>query len=582
MPRWNTAAVRSRTLERLRDERGIALIMALGILLVLTITLSTVIYATSASARHAEHSNASQKAYALAEAGLDNALAVLNTKYPSTTEYPGDPDYLVGGSFLPTRVTTYDEGTATWSGTLAQTTTSTWLWEWRISSIGTVANPTGPGAAAVTRTIRAVVPVVIPEYQPASASSPLNWIYALENATFSNSVTIASPVYTQNDLTLGPGQASISGAARRLAVGGVFTLLKTESFAGSTSNRLIEAHLHGGCKYKGDSNLTLRDPCWWDTDNVFAYPTDPSTNPPRYRDNTDPATLGLIDPKPALTCCAPVEPLTGGSIAPSPLPGEQSQMGFWYQNAVPGPRVPCDPVTPPEKLPLFSFDTGDNTINNTAYNSTAPGNPIDLTPSESYTCKVERGGVNMGELSWNAATKELKINKTVFIDGSATITSDAAKYNGKGTIYLSGTFLMDNHAQMCAAMSACVFEKGTGSTPAKAPDDWDPNTEDGDALIIVAAGDGLFGGAQAQVGGGNGIEIKTATFQGVLIANKNIVTLTTTNEQGPMISVYHDVEAGQTGELTFPPVDFAPSGGGGVVGPPPPAQLLAPQNIAAG
>src|SRR4029453_16334885 len=140
MPRRITAAVRSRTLARLRDERGIALVMAIGILFVLTVTLGTVIYATSASARHAEHSNASQKAYALAEAGLDNALAVLNTKYPSTTEYPGDPDYLVGGSFLPTRVTTYDEGTATWSGTLAQTTTSTWLWEWRISSIGTVAN----------------------------------------------------------------------------------------------------------------------------------------------------------------------------------------------------------------------------------------------------------------------------------------------------------------------------------------------------------------------------------------------------------------------------------------------------------
>jgi hypothetical protein len=545
--------------------------MALGILFVLTITLGTVIYVTSASARHAEHSNASQKAYALAEAGLDNALAVLNTKYPSTTEYPGDTP---PGTFLPTRTTTYDEGKTTWSGTLAQTTTSTWLWEWRITSIGSVANPTGPGAAAVTRTIRAVVPVVIPEYQPASASSPLNWIYALHNATFENSVTIASPVYTQNDLTLGPGQASISGAARRLAVGGVFTLLKNESFAGSSSNRLVDVHLHGGCRYKGDSNLVLRNPCLWETDNVFAYPPDPLANPPHYRDSADPATLGLIDPKPALTCCAPV----AGSIAPAPLPGKQSQMGFWYQNAVPGPRVPCDAVTPPEKLPPFSFDTGDNAINN----SVTPTVPIDLTPAQSYTCRVERAGVNMGELSWDAATKELTINKTVFIDGSATVTSDAAKYNGKGTIYLSGTFLMDNHAQMCAAMSACVFEKGTGSKPPKAPDDWEPNTEDGDALIIVAAGDGAFGGAQSQVSGGNGIEIKTATFQGVLIANKNIVTLTTTNEQGPMISVYHDVDAGQTGELTFPPVDFAPSGGGGVVGPPPPAQLLAPQNIAAG
>ena len=77
--------------------------MAIGILFVLTVSLGTVIYVTTASARHAEHSNAGQKAYALAEAGLDNALAVLNTKYPSTTVYPGDTP---PGTFLPTRDTT--------------------------------------------------------------------------------------------------------------------------------------------------------------------------------------------------------------------------------------------------------------------------------------------------------------------------------------------------------------------------------------------------------------------------------------------------------------------------------------------
>ena len=52
-----------------REESGIALIMALGIMLVLTIALTTTIHFTSASARHANSSNAGQKAYALAEAG---------------------------------------------------------------------------------------------------------------------------------------------------------------------------------------------------------------------------------------------------------------------------------------------------------------------------------------------------------------------------------------------------------------------------------------------------------------------------------------------------------------------------------
>ena len=41
---------------RLSDERGIALVMALGIMLVLTLTLTTVVFFTSASARDAQRS----------------------------------------------------------------------------------------------------------------------------------------------------------------------------------------------------------------------------------------------------------------------------------------------------------------------------------------------------------------------------------------------------------------------------------------------------------------------------------------------------------------------------------------------
>jgi hypothetical protein len=49
-----------------------------------------------------------------------------------------------------------------------------------------------------------------------------------------------------------------------------------------------------------------------------------------------------------------------------------------------------------------------------------------------------------------------------------------------------------------------------------------------------------------------------------------------------MVSVYHWVQSGQTGVLTFPAVHFAPSGGGGITQPLPTAQLLSPQQIAAG
>jgi hypothetical protein len=550
-----------------REERGIALIMALGILFVLSISLGTVLYVTSASARHAEHSNAGQKAYALAEAGLDNALAVLNTKYPSTTTYPGDTP---PGTFLPTRVTTYNEGKVTWSGTLQFNPSTSWRWEWAITSIGEVANPTGPGAANVTRTIKAKVPVVMPPEQPVGSDGTLNWIYAGDSARFTNSVSIASPVYTWHHLSLEngahiSGHPGISGLVQKLAVGGdpvaggnLAMEQKADTVGEDTP--LAAVHINGLCASK-TVGPTLHACIWGDTANPHDQVWGTVQN------NVVPPDLII---KPKLTCCAPV----GGAIDPAPPPTEPvSDMGFWYQNAQLGPYIPCNgPAAPRQPI----FETGDNTINNSA----TPSTPFNLTPSTGdYTCKNVVGGQTLGELSWNATTKKLKLKGTMYIDGSATVDSvgysgnPVFEYDGQGTLVLSGTFAVKN-AKFCAVIESNDCDVAAGA--------WDPNNE---AFIVVADGDGGNGGAQSQgniVDAGNGIQLKSSSFQGALIANKDIEVETTSEEQGPMISVYNWVVTGQTGVLTFPAVHFAPSGGGGITQPLPPAQLLAPQQIAAG
>src|SRR5829696_3521236 len=91
--------------ERLRDESGIALVMALGIMLALTIALTSVVAFTSAAGRDAHRTTAGQKAYAVAEAGVNNALAVLYANYPSDPGSPGDPALLT-----PARTTPYEGG----------------------------------------------------------------------------------------------------------------------------------------------------------------------------------------------------------------------------------------------------------------------------------------------------------------------------------------------------------------------------------------------------------------------------------------------------------------------------------------
>src|SRR3954452_183976 len=86
------ARVPRRLSVRLSDERGIALVMALGIMLVLAIALTSTIYVASSSGRHASSSNAGQKAFALAEAGVNNAVSVLNSAYNVSPApvFPGD------------------------------------------------------------------------------------------------------------------------------------------------------------------------------------------------------------------------------------------------------------------------------------------------------------------------------------------------------------------------------------------------------------------------------------------------------------------------------------------------------------
>ena len=95
--------------------------LAIVSMLVLTITLTAVIFITAAGARDAHRSNAGQKASALAESGINNALAVLSENYPGIVVYPGD------ANLLPSRTTPYASGTVNWSGVIeAAPTTATW------------------------------------------------------------------------------------------------------------------------------------------------------------------------------------------------------------------------------------------------------------------------------------------------------------------------------------------------------------------------------------------------------------------------------------------------------------------------
>ena len=284
----------------------------------------------------------------------------------------------------------------------------------------------------------------------------LDWVYSKGDMTLDQHTNMKSPLFVDGDLTLRNtteihGRMHVVGnlhldnssdimPTANIAVGGMTTHSKGIGANGS-GKRVSEAHLQGGCQ----GHTT----CGWDADKVYVV------NDPAKRDQ-------IMPPRPR-------------GLPPVP------NWVFWYQASSPGPTWNCDAATKSGPVPVFD----NNSTLDLAIGGSVPGT-FDLTPGTSYTCKTIAG-----ELSWNAATKKLTVKGTIFIDGSATATDRDATYGptSQGVIYLSGTFIIDNHGYLCAV--SC-------NSPA---DNWDPNKT---ALVIVANG----------VAGSDSIQVKTADFQG--------------------------------------------------------------------
>jgi Tfp pilus assembly protein PilX len=532
------------------DERGVALVMALGIMLVLIILVTSILVYSAASARDSQRSNASEHAHSLAEAGVHSALAVLNAAYPDLTDpFPGNScllhpqattyagyDATTDASLCssPTPFTTaYDGGSCTapitscvtWSGALQQTVTGkSWPSQWIIRAVGSVANPSGPSTNTIQRVVTVKVPVVIPPAGPIPGDDALNWLYAGSDVQFSNSVLIGSPLYAGRDLTLS-NSAAVCGFAGNMVVGRNLSLTSPSDKVGlvpdgtgnnpscpkatgnTTDPRIAQAHVAGTCSQQGtvDSCNAWNGtpPGNWDIDNVFVK-----------ANSFDKSTSGFVK-----------VPTLNATV-----------LNSHYNLASPGPKRGCE-STSPNGPPPFVFDN--NGVIDTASGGSVPSQPVNLTPSTSYTCKTL-----LGELSWDSSANTLSISGGIYIDGSATISGKSntlLTYSGIGTIYLTGTFSMKS-TTMCAISAVakngkdCDFGYNV----------WKP---DQNALIIVAYGYGSHSINEAQssdVQNCDSITLKGSEFQGALEGKHNVSILTTSQSEGPLIAIGPSAAAGET------------------------------------
>ena len=233
-----------------------ALVMAIGIMAVLGIVGTTAVaYSTSATTESGQ-SQSRQNAFSLAEAGINNVMAILDLP----TNNALDPDVLPKCT---TNNTKYSDPTAT------RTATSTWLHStidggsvdycgtlvrsqalWYVTAIGNAKNP-NKTTSNNTKVLEATVTVT------PSLTQPLNnpvWDYLYAGHTgsacdqsLSNNISGASRMYVAGNLCLSP---NVNLAQSSVIVGGNVDVSNNASIGANTNmSTRVETYVGGNCRY---------------------------------------------------------------------------------------------------------------------------------------------------------------------------------------------------------------------------------------------------------------------------------------------------------------------------------------------
>jgi len=528
-----------------------ALVMAIGIMTVLAIAGTTAIAYSTSSAQQSAQTRSRTSAFSLAEAGVNNSMAVLNlptnnaldpeTLPKCTNNEKKYSDAAADRTSTSTwRHSTIDGGTVDWCGTLVRKDAL-----WYVTSIGRSTNPNST-TTNVTRTLEATVTVTPTTTQP--LNNPVwNYLYAGHTGstcdqTLNNNISGASRMYVAGNLCLSP---NVQLNQSTVIVGGTLDVSNNAAVGASTSMATrVETYIGGNCRYATGSWGS----CGGNQDARHIYSK-----------RSDGINIGVNQPAPV--------------VAPP-----AADFATWYENSIPGPSQTC--TTSSGSPPAFdnNYPSRDSSVSSVA----------DLTPSSSYFCRVGQGAnttltsaltassttvtvasasgfpstsfvirvddefmtvtagfgtttwtvtrasnsstatthasgqtlewktASSGEIAWNNTTKTLTVSGTIYIDGSAKISNGSLNsYNGMGTIYLSGTFL--STGSLCASISGsnCNFAS------------WNP---DFDMLMIVANGNG------GQIDPGNSIQIdNNFSYQGGLYGTNAVEFGNNVNVDGPIV-----------------------------------------------
>jgi Tfp pilus assembly protein PilX len=134
----------------------------------------------------------------------------------------------------------------------------------------------------------------------------------------------------------------------------------------------------------------------------------------------------------------------------------------WYSNAKPGPATGCndDPTHPGNAAYQSTYPAGYTAaqfkaalFDNDGTRNTSLGSidPMTVFGTSSWDCRYyDSDGNLVGRLAWTYGTPgSLTISGTVWVDGNLNFTSSDGIVSGRGTIYANGTVSFSGQAKLC-------------------------------------------------------------------------------------------------------------------------------------
>jgi Tfp pilus assembly protein PilX len=408
-------------------EDGIALILSVIVISVLTIATAATITMVNSNEHAFGRDREVNRALNIAEAGLNAGVAGVKALPATATS-------------LPDASGTTDHGSWSYTASRVQDATNPDLYIWTVTSTGL--SPIDNVTRVVSRKVSQTI---------------------IHHSTTTSTTTPTSEAYLYNFFLGDPASDCTTTGTGNL-------------FSGNGAIN-VDLYARGSLCVNGNSSAGIFEPTGSTgtlniyVGNKFRYSGQARIGTPTEKVNEARIVVGCIRPTGASVQCSSE---SNSHVYANNHPSTQNDVPKptidtnWYTNAKPGPTTGCndDPTHPGNAAYMSSYPSGwtaayfkDHVLDNNSTRDTSVGdvNLLRLTGSYSsagdFDCRYyDSNGNLLGRLAWTYGNPgTLIISGTIFVDGNLVFDgTNYAVYQGRGNIYANGTVNWSGQATVCA------------------------------------------------------------------------------------------------------------------------------------